>query len=143
MSTAEGEGTVQAAGGVVVQRGSVGLEVVLVHRPKYGDWSLPKGKLEAGESHLEAALREVEEETGLACRAGRELATLRYRDRRGRPKEVRFWHMEPLSGRAAERRPDAEVDEVRWLPRDEALALLSYESERRLLASATAPPGTP
>ena len=114
---------VQAAGGVVLRDGLV----ALVHRPRYDDWSLPKGKLDPGESSEEAALREVEEETGLRCSLVRELPTVRY-DVRGRLKEVRYWAMEALD--AMPFVPNEEVDEVRWVDPQEALALLSYDRDR-------------
>ena len=114
---------VQAAGGVVLRDGLV----ALVHRPRYDDWSLPKGKLDPGESSEEAALREVEEETGLRCSLVRELPTVRY-DVRGRLKEVRYWVMEALDEMPFV--PNEEVDEVRWVDPQEALALLSYDRDR-------------
>jgi 8-oxo-dGTP diphosphatase len=117
---------VEAAGGVVVRDG----KVALVHRPKYDDWSLPKGKLDPGESFEDAALREVEEETGLRCRLGRELSSTEYRDGKGRPKLVRYWEMTPLDGDFT---PSGEVDELRWLEAAEAEGLLSYEHDRELL----------
>ena len=85
--------TVRAGGGLVVRDG----EVLLVHRPKYDDWTFPKGKAEAGESDEDCALREVWEETGLHCALGSELAATEYADALGRPKIVRWWLMEPLS----------------------------------------------
>jgi 8-oxo-dGTP diphosphatase len=120
------EPQVRAAGGVV-RRGE---DVLVVHRPKYDDWTLPKGKLDPGESDEQAALREVEEETGLRCRLGRELPTIRYDDRHGRSKQVRYWQMEPESGEFV---PNDEVDEIRWLPPAEALALMSYDRDRDVL----------
>jgi len=125
--------TVRAAGGVVLRDGPDGDEALLVHRPRYDDWSLPKGKLLPGESDEAGALREVEEETGLVCKLVRELASSSYVDGRGRPKVVRYWLMEPVAGKAA---PDNEVDEVRWLPLEQAAALLSYDRDRAVLASA-------
>jgi len=119
---------VRAAGGVVRRSGHGGrLEVALVHRPKYSDWSLPKGKLEEGESHEEAALREVEEETGLVCRLERELDAVSYTDPKGRPKTVRYWVMAVVEGEFRENR---EVDELRWLPREEAAAMLTHDRDR-------------
>ncbi|MFP5317419.1 MAG: NUDIX hydrolase [Acidimicrobiia bacterium] len=124
--------TVLAAGGVVWRRAEGGgMEVLLVHRPRYDDWSLPKGKLDAGETAPEAALREVAEETGLRCVLGDELPSSRYVDRRGRPKLVRYWAMQAVEGRF---RPNAEVDMVRWLPVEEALRTLSYADDRALVA---------
>jgi len=123
--------TVRAAGGLVRRRGESGTEEILVvHRPAYDDWSFPKGKLESGEGEADAALREVEEETGLVCRLVRELTTTRYRDNRGRPKTVRYWLMEPVSGTLAAAN---EVDDVRFVPVDEALALLTYARDVELL----------
>jgi 8-oxo-dGTP diphosphatase len=124
-----------AAGGVVVRRDRGGPRVAVIHRPKYGDWSLPKGKLEPGEGFEQGALREVEEETGQRCRLGRELTAARYRDRKGRAKLVRYWSMEPLGGAFT---PGAEVDELRWLPAGEAIELLDYEHDRQLVREALA-----
>jgi 8-oxo-dGTP diphosphatase len=120
---------VAAAGGVVVRDDGA---VAVVHRPKYDDWTLPKGKLDEGESFEQAALREVEEETGLRCRLGRELRFSEYEDDRGRRKLVRYWEMTSPKGEFA---PDSEVDELRWLPREEAEELLSYEGDREVLAA--------
>ena len=121
---------VRAAGGVVWRRGGHGLEVVLVHRPAYDDWSFPKGKLLDGESDEEAALREVLEETGLTCRLGAPLGDRSYRDRKGRPKVVRYWAMEAGSGVFE---PTDEIDRVAWLTLDRASWRLTYEHDRMLL----------
>lgn len=99
------------------------LEVLIVHRSRYDDWSLPKGKLDRGESHEEAALREVEEETGLRCELGRERTDVRYRDRKGRRKRVRYWKMRPLAGSF---RVNDEVDEVRWVRVPDLHGALTY-----------------
>jgi 8-oxo-dGTP pyrophosphatase MutT (NUDIX family) len=120
---------VEAAGGVVVRNG----RVLLVHRPRYDDWSLPKGKLDQAESFEEAALREVEEETGLRCGLVRELPSVEYRVK-DRPKIVRYWLMEVEDDPGFV--PNDEVDEVRWLPADEALSLLSYDRDHELVAAA-------
>lgn len=112
-----------------------GLQAALVHRPRYGDWSLPKGKLDPGEEYEEAALREVAEETGLRCRLGPELSPARYRDRKKRSKLVRYWLMEPISG---EFKPGEEVDELRWASLPEADELLDYEHDRQLVREALA-----
>jgi 8-oxo-dGTP diphosphatase len=127
---------VRAAGGVVVRDG----EVVVVHRPKYDDWSLPKGKLDPGEGWEEAALREVREETGLRCELGPELESARYRDRKGRDKLVRWWLMRPLEGEFV---PTDEVDELRWLAPAAAVELLDYGHDCDLVSgiSGTDGPG--
>jgi 8-oxo-dGTP diphosphatase len=117
---------VRAAGGVVVRDGCV----LLVHRPRYDDWTLPKGKLEDGESWEDGAAREVAEETGLRCEVGEEAGRTRYVDSRGRNKEVRYFRMTT----DGEPRPQNEVDEVRWVALDEAAALLSYARDAGLLS---------
>jgi 8-oxo-dGTP diphosphatase len=124
---------VKAAGGVVCRSEDGEPRLAVAHRPRYDDWSFPKGKLDAGESWEEAALREVEEEIGLRCRAGRELSPAEYRVDKGR-KVVRYWEMEPVSGAFA---PNEEVDEVRWLSPDAAERLLSHDHDRALLREVT------
>jgi 8-oxo-dGTP diphosphatase len=119
---------VLAAGGLVLRDGS---EVAVVHRPRYDDWSLPKGKLDEGEDFEQAALREVEEETGLRCRLGRALGDTSYRDRKDRRKLVRYFEMHPESGEFA---PNDEVDELRWVALGDAGELLTYEFDRELVA---------
>lgn len=131
MTASEQTDTVLAAGGVVHRANDRGDEIAVVHRPRYDDWSLPKGKLEPGESAEAGALREVHEETGLRCRLGRELSSTRYRDRHGRPKQVRYWMMEPIEDTGFV--PNDEVDELRWLSPGEAADLLTYEHDRRLV----------
>ena len=128
--TGASEAEVCAAGGVVWRRGDGGLEIVVVHRPRYDDWSLPKGKLDPGETFEEAALREVEEETGLRCEIGRLVGETTYRDRKDRLKLVRFWAMRAGDG---EFDPDDEVDDLRWVPLGEAGPLLSYDFDRELV----------
>jgi len=124
---------IRAAGGVVARERDGRQEVVLVHRPAYDDWTLPKGKAKKGESDEECAVREVEEETGLRCTTGRELESVSYRDSQHREKVVRYWLMEPNGG---EFRPSYEVDEARWVSYEEAEALLSYDRDRVVLRSA-------
>jgi 8-oxo-dGTP pyrophosphatase MutT (NUDIX family) len=124
---------VRAAGGLVRRRREDGTEeILIVHRPAYDDWSFPKGKLEPGERDEDAAIREVEEETGLTCRLDGEIATTRYRDGRGRPKTVRYWLMTPIGGRLEAAN---EVDEARFVPLDEAKSVLTYQRDVDLLAS--------
>ena len=126
---------VRAAGGVVWRRDGDGrLRVLVVHRPRYDDWSLPKGKADPGESDPDCARREVREETGLTCALGRELPSTHYRDRKGRPKTVRYWAMEPVAGEFI---PTDEIDEVRWLPVPAALDLLSYDHDRAVVEAFT------
>jgi 8-oxo-dGTP diphosphatase len=120
---------VRAAGGVLVRDG----RIALVHRPKYDDWSLPKGKLNDGESWEDAALREVREETGLSCALREELDSVEYTDPKGRPKTVRYWRMDPLAGEFA---PNDEVDELRWLDPDDAARCLTYDHDRQLVLQA-------
>jgi 8-oxo-dGTP diphosphatase len=122
----------RAAGGAVWRHRPDGeLEVVLVHRPSHDDWALPKGKPEPEESDLDAAIREVEEETAVRGRPGAELATIRYLDRDGRDKAVRYWAMEPLDEGA--RPPDEEIDQVQWLSLAEARARLTYPADQAVL----------
>jgi 8-oxo-dGTP pyrophosphatase MutT (NUDIX family) len=118
---------VRAAGGIVWRVGDGGApEVLLVHRPKYDDWTIPKGKAERGEADSACALREVEEETGLRCELGAHAGDVEYEDREGRRKIVRYWEMRPLDGAF---RPHREVDEVRWVSVPDAVRLVSYERD--------------
>lgn len=137
----DADGVVQAAGGVVWrQRGGdpavvediEEIEVLVVHRPRYGDWTFPKGKLTPGEEPEAGARREVREETGLDCALGPELATASYIDAGGRPKIVRYWAMTAVSG-AFE--VNHEVDDTRWVSIAEAGGLLTYGRDREVLAS--------
>ena len=117
---------VRAAGGLVVREG----KVLLVHRPKYDDWSLPKGKCDAGEPDEVCALREVEEETGLRCELLEEIGATSYIDGKGRPKVVRYWRMRALDG---EFEPDDEVDQIRWETPERAATILSWSRDLPLL----------
>ncbi len=131
---------IRAAGGVVTRPGEAGLEVLVVHRPRYGDWSLPKGKALRGESDEACALREVEEETGLHCELGQELAATRYHDARGRVKRVRYWLMTPVAGDLAFRH---EVDDGRWLSVEDAREILSYARDVQVIGFLEAKAGGP
>jgi 8-oxo-dGTP diphosphatase len=125
------DGAVRASGGVPVRLGDNGLEVLVVHRPQYDDWTFPKGKREPGETDEECAIREVEEETGLVCVLEEELPSTSYVDGKGRAKLVRYWRMRPLS---EEVRLEHEADEARWVVPREAERLLTYERDRAVLA---------
>jgi 8-oxo-dGTP diphosphatase len=127
------DGVVRAAGGLVWRLADGGVEVVMVRRPKYGDWSLPKGKLDPGESWQQAAVREVGEETGLSVAVGEYLGQVEYPDPRAartRRKVVRYWAMRALGGTFT---PHAEIDAIRWLPGPGAAAALTYERDRALV----------
>ena len=106
-------------------------EVLVVHRPRYDDWTLPKGKCNRGESDKACALREVEEETGLVCELEDEVAVVEYEDGAGRPKRVRYFGMRPREG--AEAAADNEVDAVRWLTPQEALETLTYGRDAEIV----------
>ena len=132
-----GAATIRAAGGVVWRRAESGpqggVEVAVVHRPRYGDWSLPKGKLGPGEPEVEGAVREVLEETGYHVRVGRPLGETRYEKVIGtvaRPKVVRWWAMQATTGAFT---PNREVDDLRWSPLSEAEQLLTRDTDRELL----------
>ena len=119
---------IRAAGGIVVRDGLV----CICHRPRYDDWSLPKGKLDPGETFKEAALREVEEEVHLRCRIeGKRLAKVTYPAGQGRLKEVRWWRMSVVKDLGF--RPNDEVDQVVWLSPPDARRLLTYDKDRQLL----------
>ena len=125
---------VYAAGGVLWRRGDDGLvELLVVHRPRYDDWSFPKGKRDLGETDEACAMREVTEETGLVGEPGIELATSYYRDRKGRSKQVRYWAMTVRD--VAPQESDEEVDVMRWLPLDQVEVRLSYERDRPVFDS--------
>jgi 8-oxo-dGTP pyrophosphatase MutT (NUDIX family) len=124
---------VQAAGGVPARRrGDGAVEVLLVHRPRYRDWTFPKGKVKDGEREEDAALRELHEETGLVCELGRELPSTHYTDLKLRAKTVRYWLMENCSGRFE---PNDEVDRVEWLTVNDAAARLSHRRDLDVLRS--------
>lgn len=129
---------IRAAGGVLWRHADFpgrerGMEVAVIHRPRYDDWTLPKGKLAPGETEIEGAVREVMEETGFRVRLGRPLGQVRYLKRAGpgkRPKVVRYWAMQSEGGGFS---PNREVDELRWLSPAAAEELLTHERDRQLV----------
>lgn len=129
---------VEAAGGVLWRHGAAGIEIALVHRPKYDDWSLPKGKLEDGEDALAAAVRELEEETGSRVVAGPVVGTSRYDvplDGIAVPKRVTWWSVQHTGGTFVS---DSEVDALRWCGPDEAEQLLTARRDLAPLRTALA-----
>ncbi len=131
---------IRAAGGVVWRPDGDGVLVCLVHRPRYGDWSLPKGKLEAGEHPLTAAVREVAEEADVRAVPQVRLPTVKYRSE-GRPKVVDYWSLRAVAEGGFQ--PDTEVDDIRWLPVEEAVRLVNYPHDAEVLATfAGLPPVT-
>ncbi|KWV31047.1 NUDIX hydrolase [Micromonospora rifamycinica] len=132
---------IRAAGGVAWRpSGHGGVEVCLVHRPRYGDWSLPKGKLEPGEHPLLAAVREVAEESDVRAVPQVRLPSVRYRSE-GRPKVVDYWSMRAVDTGGFQ--PDTEVDDLCWLDVDAAVARVSYPHDAQVLtAFAALPPVT-
>jgi 8-oxo-dGTP diphosphatase len=125
-----------AAGGVVHRADDEGTnEYLLVHRPRYDDWSLPKGKIDRGEGFLEAALREVREETGIQGDEPRPLGTIAYETTAGNRKAVRWWLLSAAGGSF---RDNGEVDKVRWLPAKKAKRRLTYRNDRNVLGRADA-----
>ncbi|MEV4538360.1 NUDIX domain-containing protein [Asanoa sp. NPDC049518] len=134
---------IRAAGGVVWRPARRGVEICLVHRERYDDWSLPKGKLEAGEHPLAAAVREVAEETGVHAVPQVRLPGVRYTVREGFPKTVDYWSMRYSSEEPALVEDSDEVNETRWLSVDDALALLSYSHDTGVVRDfAALPPVT-
>lgn len=130
---------IHAAGVVVLRQADDGPEVLVVHRPLRADWSLPKGKLEAGEHAIAAAVRECDEETGFTPILREPLPTQEY-EVDGQPKVVRYW----IASAGAEEpfTPDDEVDEIRWVPASVAADLLTYPADAALVRSAGARPET-
>lgn len=138
MAKGGGQKAKVAAGGVVIDRRGGEPRVLVVHRPRYDDWSLPKGKVRGGETLEAAAAREVEEETGLRCRVSEEISRARYRYRTAkgdlRPKVVHYFLMEPGGTRV--KVDGDEVDRAEWVEARAAFNLLSYRADKETVALA-------
>ena len=133
-----GQKVILAAGGVIHRARPDGAhEVAVIHRPKYDDWTLPKGKLEPGETLEEAAVREVFEETGYRVEIEGALGETSYRDRHGRPKRVTYYALRPVYGAFEQ---NDEVDELRWVTIDEADTLMDHPHDRDLVRKVIATP---
>ena len=135
MLAVEPTDVIHAAGALLWQGPPERRVIAVVHRNRYDDWTLPKGKLKKDESWEQAALREVKEETGYDARILGFAGSVSY-EVNGRPKIVRYWHM------IAEGEPvelDDEVDELVWLPIEEAIERLQYPLEKSLLEQTTPP----
>ncbi len=128
---------VRAAGGILYRFRDPSIpahpEILLIHRPRFEDWSFPKGRLDPGETGSICALREVLEETGYTCELSEELPTVRYVDRSGRAKEVRFWRMIPPFGGTTLFVPNDEVDKIEWMDARDAFTKLTHKTDRLLL----------
>lgn len=138
MTPARRGSPVVAAGGVLRRRGPRGPLIAVVHRPKYDDWSLPKGKVEPGETLEQTALREVEEETFCRAVLARPAGSVAYADA-GRDKEVHYWLMDLIDESPFS--PNAEIDRLLWVTPADALVLLHYHTERRIVTELFPPNG--
>ena len=123
---------VRAAGGVISRRAGTDLELVIVHRPRYDDWTFPKGKAESGETDEQTAHREVLEETGFDCELGEELPSVTYRDHKNRSKIVRYWEMTICSGVFE---ANDEVDILEWVSAAQAGERLTYDHDVDVLSA--------
>ena len=141
MADAADNGEIRAAGAVLWRPSGRGQEVALVHRPKYDDWSFPKGKLEPGEHRLLAAVREVAEETGVHAILGRPLPTSHY-DRNGRAKRVDYWAGRPAPDGPPPFQANHETDRLEWLPVPDARDRLSYSRAAAILDDFAAGPAS-
>lgn len=124
---------IEAAGGVVVDMSKGKPRYLLIHRPRYDDWSLPKGKLNQAEKHRDAALREVKEETGLVCHILARLSPVNYITPNGNPKQVKYWLMRTSGGEFVR---NDEVDEITWVKRSQAMRLLTHVHDQAVLVEA-------
>ena len=124
---------IEAAGGVVVDMSKNKPRYLLIHRPRYNDWSLPKGKRNEGETHHDAALREVKEETGLVCDVLAKLSPVNYTTPNGNAKQVKYWLMQTRSGDFVK---NDEVDDVSWVKRSKAISMLTHVHDQAVLVEA-------
>ena len=124
---------IEDAGGVVVDMSKNKPRYLLIHRPRYNDWSLPKGKLNEGETHHDAALREVKEETGLVCDVLAKLSPVNYTTPNGNAKQVKYWLMQTRSGDFVK---NDEVDDVSWVKRSKAISMLTHVHDQAVLVEA-------
>lgn len=125
---------IEAAGGILWKETSYGFKLAIIHRKRYDDWSLPKGKREPGESWQETALREVREETGCPATLGEFIGSTAYTINGQTPKVVLFWHM--TAENDCEFIPNSEVDKLKWVTPKNALKFLNYEDERSIVSKA-------
>lgn len=130
---------IRAAGAVVLRGDAKDPEVLTIHRQRYDDWSLPKGKGKVDELSPHTAIREVLEETGYVVRLGLRLPSMRYQVSKG-PKKVEYWRATVVEERGFE--PNQEVDRVKWMPIDKAMRKLTYADERRAVSAALLKPPT-
>lgn len=129
-----------AAGGIVWDKKGEGRRLAVVHRPKYDDWSLPKGKVDPGEEIAQTALREVQEELGIDADFGDFAGTVHYPLASGRIKVVLYWHMVKRAGES-KFQPNREIDAIEWLPAKDAIKKLTHEVEKDLLRNTAADSG--
>lgn len=123
---------IRAAGALLWRDNSdLSLEVALIHRPRYDDWSLPKGKLEMGETALQCAYREVQEETGIRATFTRQLGTVEYEES-GQEKRVKYWAAH-CALTNSEFVPNEEVDQMKWLPPSQALEQVTHDSDKSII----------
>lgn len=122
--------SIWAAGSVVADVDGTEPRFLIVHRPEYEDWSLPKGKLNKGETFLEAAIRETREETGFLGKKARSIGTVGYLTKAGNPKVVRWWLTTPKTGKF---KKNSEVDQIKWATFDEAIEILQYSNDKTVL----------
>jgi len=123
---------IQAAGGLLWRESDGAKQIALIHRPRYNDWALPKGKLEKGEEWETAALREIEEETGCKAQLGSFAGVVSY-NVGDRPKVVLFWNMVLIGD--CKFVPSEEVDQLIWVSVEKALEILQYPSDKNILIS--------